>query len=189
MFGFVKHFSQIPLDFFSVKMYIIVVGAVHERPADHRERAYPGGPRSARPATMHIPGPSPTTTDQRGRTPFPLIRRCAPPSPLKGRRPPPYKASPPWGNCAFAPPGAEEAKAEFPQRSENRRISVSPNGFPGTARWIVGPYNNQSCPHILAHLTALCQPCSRPRRLASSSSGVKTRSTAQLLRTSSRPVQ
>ena len=39
------------------------------------------------------------------------------------------------GNCALPPPGAEEGRAQFPQRSKNRRKSVSPNGFSGTARW------------------------------------------------------
>ena len=31
-------------------------------------------------------------------------------------------------------PVAEEGDTEFPQRSKNRRISASPNGFSGTAR-------------------------------------------------------
>ena len=39
------------------------------------------------------------------------------------------------GKARSAPPVAEEAGLGFPQRSENRRISESPNGFPGTARW------------------------------------------------------
>ena len=37
-------------------------------------------------------------------------------------------------NCGLPPPVAEEGRDGFPQRSENRRESVSPNGFPGTAR-------------------------------------------------------
>ncbi len=39
------------------------------------------------------------------------------------------------GKTRPAPPVAEEAGRGFPQRSENRRTSESPNGFPGTARW------------------------------------------------------
>ena len=38
-------------------------------------------------------------------------------------------------NSGFALPVADEAKPGFPQRSENARISVSPQRFPGTARW------------------------------------------------------
>ena len=33
-------------------------------------------------------------------------------------------------------PVADEGIMWFPQRSKNRRISVSPHGFSGTARWI-----------------------------------------------------
>ena len=40
-------------------------------------------------------------------------------------------------NCGFALPVADEAKPQFPQRSKNARISVSPMRFSGTARWNV----------------------------------------------------
>ena len=39
------------------------------------------------------------------------------------------------GNCALPLPGTEKGSAQFPQRSKNRRTSISPNGFSGTARW------------------------------------------------------
>ena len=39
------------------------------------------------------------------------------------------------GNSGSALPGAGSADTEFPQRSKNRRISVSPNDSSGTARW------------------------------------------------------
>jgi hypothetical protein len=37
-------------------------------------------------------------------------------------------------NCSLALPAAEKARLQFPQRSENARISVSPQRFLGTAR-------------------------------------------------------
>ena len=55
--------------------------------------------------------------------------------PAKGRitmRPP--KPSPRTGNCGLAPPAADKARLEFPQRSKTARISVSPRQFSGTAR-------------------------------------------------------
>ena len=48
------------------------------------------------------------------------------------------KPSPRTENCGFALPVAEEAKPEFPQRSKIPRISASPTGFSGTARWTCG---------------------------------------------------
>ena len=39
------------------------------------------------------------------------------------------------GDCGFPPPVADEGNPQSPQRSKNRRISVSPNGFSGPARW------------------------------------------------------
>ena len=39
------------------------------------------------------------------------------------------------GNGGLLPPGAGEGRPGFPQRSKTRRMSVSPNGFSGTARW------------------------------------------------------
>ena len=41
------------------------------------------------------------------------------------------------GNCRLSLPVAEKESLQFPQRSKSRRISVSPNGFSGTARWTV----------------------------------------------------
>ena len=66
----------------------------------------------------------------------------------------PEKDSPPWGavsflqgdsnqnrkprgNCGFALPVAEKARPQFPQRSKNARIGVSPMRFSGPARWNV----------------------------------------------------
>ena len=48
------------------------------------------------------------------------------------------------GKGALALPVAEKARAPFPQRSKIPRISASPTGFSGTARWTGGP---------------LCVPC------------------------------
>ena len=48
------------------------------------------------------------------------------------------------GKGALAPPVADKARTPFPQRSKIPRISASPTGFSGTARWIGGP---------------LCVPC------------------------------
>ena len=39
------------------------------------------------------------------------------------------------GTSARPLPVAEKGRALVPQRSKNRRASVSPNGFSGTARW------------------------------------------------------
>ena len=38
------------------------------------------------------------------------------------------------GNCVLPLPGAEKGSVQFPQRSKNQRISISPNGSSGTAR-------------------------------------------------------
>ena len=43
----------------------------------------------------------------------------------------------PRGNCGFALPVAEKARPQFPQRSKNARIGVSPMRFSGPARWNV----------------------------------------------------
>ena len=56
------------------------------------------------------------------------------------------KPSPRTGNAGFALPVAEEAKPVFPQRSKSRRISVSPNGFSGTARWTGGAKRRMRSP-------------------------------------------
>ena len=40
------------------------------------------------------------------------------------------------GKGVLAPPGADKARAPFPQRSKNAKESVSLQHFSGTARWI-----------------------------------------------------
>jgi len=56
------------------------------------------------------------------------------------------------GNFGPPLPAAEEGGSKLPQRSKNRRISVSPNGFSGTARWsCYADYIDVSCMEIHDH--------------------------------------
>ena len=50
------------------------------------------------------------------------------------------------GKGVLAPPGADKARAPFPQRSKNAKESVSLQHFSGTARWIGGAKRRMRSP-------------------------------------------